>query len=130
MNDIFSDFVNNVRKMRQAVIDAGGRPTTIKISQSAIEEIKLFGMNIEIVSPVLMPKDVKVIVVEDKDMLHQHDWLIVKADVRYRDTYLNEFVIDFYRCYCGAGGRVKTPLAEYRKGNKVLGITEIKEDTI
>lgn len=61
---------------------------------------------------------------EKKAKTHVHDWIIVKSNVRFRDENSNEFIIDFYRCECGAGGRVKTPKSEYEKGNKVLGITE------
>lgn len=66
----------------------------------------------------------------EKYKVHQHDWVIVKSNVHFYDEHRNEFIIDFYRCECGAGGRVKTPKAEYDKGNKVLGITEDKEDMI
>lgn len=57
-------------------------------------------------------------------MKHEHDWLIVYADMRYRDEYSNEFVIDFYRCECGAGGRVVTPKTIFDQGMKTLGISE------
>ena len=131
MNDPLNNFISNIAKMRQAVIKSGGRPNTLKISQQAIEKCKLFGMDIEVVSSVVLPDGVDCMVFEDSDRnIHIHNWLIVRSDVRYRDEYANEFIIDFYRCECGAGGRVKTPKAEYDKGNKVLGITEDKENTI
>lgn len=67
MNDMLSKFVANVAHMRQAVIQAGGQPNTLKISQQSIEKIKLFGMNIEIVSSVVLPDGVEMMVIDDKD---------------------------------------------------------------
>lgn len=64
----------------------------------------------------------------EKYKMHEHEWVIVKDNVRFREEDGSEFIIDFYRCKCGAGGRVKTPKAEYDKGNKVLGITEVEHD--
>lgn len=61
---------------------------------------------------------------------HVHDWLIVKDNIRFRERDGTEFVIDFYRCECGAGSRVKTPKAEYDKGNKAVEIAEDREDKI
>lgn len=61
-------------------------------------------------------------------LVHAHDWLIVRSDIRYRDQDGNEFIIDFYRCECGAGGKVTTPKAEYDKGNKKLGIEEYETE--
>lgn len=58
-------------------------------------------------------------------MIHEHDWLIVHSNVRYRDEYANELVIDFYRCSCGAGGRVVTPKAVFDQGMMTLGIEEM-----
>lgn len=55
--------------MRQKVIQSGGIPTTLKISQSAIEKVKLFGMDIEVVSSVILPKGVEFMVIEDRDKL-------------------------------------------------------------
>ena len=62
-------FLNTVAELRQKVIVSGARPTTLLVSQSAIEEMKVFGMNIEVVSSVVMPKGIKLMVVEDKDLL-------------------------------------------------------------
>lgn len=68
MTDMLSQFIANVAMLRQKVIESGGRPTTLKISQTAIERIKLFGMNIEVVHPTVLPKGVDMIVYDDKDM--------------------------------------------------------------
>ena len=59
-------------------------------------------------------------------LVHAHDWLAVESDIRYRDEYGGEFVIDYYRCECGAAGRVVTPRAEYDKGNRTLGIESLE----
>ena len=67
MNDPMTNFVKQVAQMRQAVIDAGGRPNTLKISQQAIENIKLFGMDIEVVSSVVLPDGIDFMVIDDKD---------------------------------------------------------------
>lgn len=69
MNDLVDEFITKIAKMRHSVIDAGGRPTTLKISQSFIENMKIFGMDIEIVSSAVMPKGVDMMVIEDKDKL-------------------------------------------------------------
>ena len=53
---------------------------------------------------------------------HSHDWLLSKGDVSFRNEYGNKFIIDFYVCECGAGGKVVTPRSEFDKGNKKLGI--------
>lgn len=63
------EFIKNVEEMRQKVIQSGGIPTTLKISQSAIEKVKLFGMDIEVVSSVILPKGVEFMVIEDRDKL-------------------------------------------------------------
>lgn len=68
-NDFMEQFLNTVAELRQKVIVSGARPTTLLVSQSAIEEMKVFGMNIEVVSSVVMPKGIKLMVVEDKDLL-------------------------------------------------------------
>lgn len=68
-DDIINPFMEKVSDMRQKVIDAGGELTTLKVSQSVIEEMKIFGMNVEVVSSVVMPKGVDMMVVEDKDKL-------------------------------------------------------------
>ena len=67
MNDPLTSFVTHVAEMRQRVIEAGGKPNTLKISQQAIERIKLFGMDIEVVSSVVLPDGVDFMVIEDKD---------------------------------------------------------------
>jgi len=63
------DIITMVAEARQAVIKAGGRPTTLKISLDAIEKTKLFGMDIEVVSSVVMPEGVDFMVIEDKDKI-------------------------------------------------------------
>jgi len=73
MDDLVDLFVERVAEMRQKVIDSGGRPTTLKISQSAIENMKIFGMDIDVVSSVIMPKGIDMMVVEDKDKLINGD---------------------------------------------------------
>lgn len=57
---------------------------------------------------------------------HAHDWLIVDYDRIYRDEDHNEFVIDTYKCECGAGSMVKTPKAFYDKGLKSMEFIEDK----
>jgi hypothetical protein len=55
---------------------------------------------------------------------HEHDWYYVKDNIPYRDEYGERYIIDFYTCECGAGGRVVTPKKLYDKGYKRLGIKE------
>lgn len=69
MNDMLEAFVKAVQKGRHAVIEAGGRPNTLKISQEAIEKVKLFGMDIEVVSSVVLPEGVDFMVIEDRDKI-------------------------------------------------------------
>ena len=69
MNDPFQKIVRQVSELRQKVIETGGRPNTLKISQEAIEKCKLFGMDIEVVSSVVLPEGVQFIVIEDKDKI-------------------------------------------------------------
>lgn len=53
---------------------------------------------------------------------HTHDWLLSKWDVPYRNEYGNKFIIDFYICECGAGGKVVTPKQLHDKGYKTSEI--------
>ena len=67
MNDQLKRFIKNVADSRQLVINSGGRPDTLKISKQVIEKIKLFGMDIEVVSSTVLPDGVDFVVVQDKD---------------------------------------------------------------
>lgn len=65
MNDKLKRFIKNVADSRQLVINSGGRPDTLKISKQAIEDIKIFGMNIEVVESSWLPDGVKFMVFEE-----------------------------------------------------------------
>jgi hypothetical protein len=69
MIDMQSEFFKSILEARHEVIRQGGRPNTLKISRQAIEKFTLFGLDIEVVESVVLPKDTVFIVVEDKDKL-------------------------------------------------------------
>lgn len=56
---------------------------------------------------------------------HTHDWIIQADDMRWRDPYGKEYILDLYICKCRANGMVKTPKEQYDKGLKTLGIKEL-----
>lgn len=62
MSDPFQDFIKTIEAMRQAVIKSGGKPDKIYISKAAIEDMKIFGMDVEVSEH--MPKDVSVFVLD------------------------------------------------------------------
>lgn len=43
---------------------------------------------------------------------HTHDWVFVRR-MRFREVDRSEFVMEVYRCECGAGYHTKTPAALY-----------------
>lgn len=59
---------------------------------------------------------------------YEHNWLLAKGDMLFRDEYGKRFIIDWYICECGAFGKVVTPKEEYDKGNKKLGIEELPNE--
>lgn len=56
---------------------------------------------------------------------HSHDWLITKENIPFRDEDGGKFIIDFYVCECGAGGKIVTPKSLYDKGLKQTEIAHV-----
>lgn len=61
-SDPFQDFIKTIEAMRRAVIESGGKPDKIYISKAAIENMKIFGMDVKVSE--YMPKDVSVFVLD------------------------------------------------------------------
>ena len=62
MNNQDRDFIEIVAALRRAVIESGGKPDKIYISKAAIENVKIFGMDVEVSEH--MPKDISVFVLD------------------------------------------------------------------
>lgn len=58
------------------------------------------------------------------DTEHSHEF-VATVTVPYRDRDRSEYMVDFYDCVCGAGGMVKTPIDDFKKGYRS---TELKID--
>lgn len=65
MNDAYTKFMTQILEVRTKVIEAGGRPDTLKISKQAIEKCTLFGMQIEVVESDWLPDGVEFMVFEE-----------------------------------------------------------------
>lgn len=55
-------------------------------------------------------------------MKHEHGWMIWRSNIHFRDEDHKEYIVDVYRCDCGAGKSFKTPKELFDKGLKVLDV--------